>query len=64
MQVFLVLLLIDISGGGYQVQLAPVPTMEKCLKVKSEMQKMIPAQHGISFVLECITPKATDGMDV
>lgn len=61
MQTFLLLVLIQISSGAYDVKMAPMPSLAECEAQRAVIVKQIPRQPGISYSLNCITVRDTSG---
>ena len=59
MTTYLLLVLIQIDTGRYDTKMAPLPSMEVCLKTLEDIHKAITPQPGISDWLSCIQARAT-----
>ncbi|HEY6018727.1 MAG TPA: hypothetical protein VIY48_02210 [Candidatus Paceibacterota bacterium] len=59
MNVFMLLVLVQLSSGAYDTKMAPMKDMAECVAKLPEIVKVIPKEEGISYSLTCIQIKDT-----
>ncbi len=54
MNVFMLLVLVQLSIGAYDTRMAPMKDMDECAAKLPEIVKQLPKEEGISYSLTCI----------
>ena len=56
---YLLLILLQVATGAYDIHMAKVPSMTECYTLMTQLEKTIPPAPGISYSLSCITMRST-----